>query len=211
MLRKLSRAVVAALLAVSVGTTASRAAEPAGTVTAISGHGLAEAGGRERPLANGDGVRNGDTVRTERESRMSLRLGRATAVHLGPKTRLRIEPHLAEAGGELELVEGGFVYDHAQRTGERPERSEVRSPYGLIAVRGTRFFAGETNGRFGIFVAEGRVDVSAGGRTVRLTPGLGTDFARVGDAPSRPRKWSEIRISRAWRSVTGTPFTRSRR
>jgi hypothetical protein len=52
----------------------------------------------------------------------------------------------------------------------------VRSPYGLMAVRGTTFFAGPSNDVFGVFVARGVVAVTGGGRTVVLRLGLGTNI-----------------------------------
>ena len=47
-----------------------------------------------------------------------------------------------------------------------------RSPFALIAVRGTLFFAGPSNGVFGVFVGRGFVEVTGGDRTVVIRPGL---------------------------------------
>ena len=51
------------------------------------------------------------------------------------------------------------------------ENLKVRSPFALIAVRGTMFFAGPSNGVFGVFVGRGLVDVTGGDRTVVVRPG----------------------------------------
>jgi hypothetical protein len=83
----------------------------------------------------------------------------------------------------------------------KKEDLQVHSPFGLIAVRGTMFFAGPSNDVFGVFVATGLVAVAGGGRTVILRPGLGTNIANPGDAPSEPRRWSPGRIKAALRSV----------
>ena len=84
---------------------------------------------------------------------------------------------------------------------QKPGPIEIRSPYGLIAVRGTRFFAGLSNKVFGVFVEEGSVTVSAGGRQVIVGAGQGTDIARPGARPTDPRRWGQARIDAAYASV----------
>jgi ferric-dicitrate binding protein FerR (iron transport regulator) len=70
----------------------------------------------------------------------------------------------------------------------------VRSPFALIAVRGTHFFAGPSWGAFGVFVARGRVRVAASGRQVELKDDEGTDIMHPGAAPTPPAEWSSDRI-----------------
>ena len=59
------------------------------------------------------------------------------------------------------------------RADSRPVAVKIRSSYGLIAVRGTKFFAGPSNGVFGVFVDHGTVTVSGGGSEVVLQAGRG--------------------------------------
>lgn len=77
----------------------------------------------------------------------------------------------------------------------------LRSPFGAIALRGTRVFAGPSNGVFGVFVDRGVVDFTAGGATVRLMPGEGSDVRRQGDKPTPPRRWPPERVDAAMISV----------
>ena len=70
----------------------------------------------------------------------------------------------------------------------------VRSPFGTIALRGTRVFAGPSNGVFGVFVERGVVDFTAGGAAVRLTAGEGSDVRHPGDKPTPPRLWGDERV-----------------
>jgi ferric-dicitrate binding protein FerR (iron transport regulator) len=198
-------------VAASGGGTTALAADAAGAVTALTGRAVAVGSDGERALVVGAAIRDGDVVTTATASRVTLRLGRSTTVHLGPATRLKVEPHLAEAGGVLELVDGSMLYDHVRTPGNGPSNALVRSPYGLIAVRGTRFWAGQSKGRFGVFLDHGRVDVSASGHTVRLTPGLGTDMASPGDAPAAPRRWPAARVREALTETTGRPRMPSRK
>lgn len=179
------------------------AQQQAGRVTLAVGRVDALLAAATRVLAAGDSVFVEEIVRTGAESRAGLHLGAATTVSLGPSTRLRIEQHLVDAGGSFELVDGAVLYDHPRPTGAAPSRAVMRSPYGLIAIRGTRFFAGPSRGVFGVFVAEGHVDVSGGGRTVAVPPGFGTDVAAPGQAPGTPRAWPQDRVRECLRLVQG--------
>ena len=65
--------------------------------------------------------------------------------------------------------------------------SVLRSLFGLIAIRGTRVFAGPSNGVFGVFVDRGSVDVTAAGKTVTLAAGSGpTSPTPAIRRPTRP-------------------------
>jgi ferric-dicitrate binding protein FerR (iron transport regulator) len=78
----------------------------------------------------------------------------------------------------------------------------IRSPFALIAVRGTRFFAGPSNGRFGVFVERGSVAVMAAGQQVVLHDGEGTDVSSPGARPTPVRRWQPPRIRAALASVS---------
>jgi ferric-dicitrate binding protein FerR (iron transport regulator) len=89
-----------------------------------------------------------------------------------------------------------------ERPARTPSKVQIRSTFGLIAVRGTRFFAGPSNDVFGVFVEQGRVTVSAAGKSVTVRAGQGTNIARPGAAPTAPAPWKEPRIQAALASVS---------
>lgn len=177
----------------------------AGQVIELTGKAVAVAASAERPLAVGAAIAVNDLVETAPASRLALQLGTDTFINLGPATKLRIEPHLLDVGGSFELIDGSVLIEHVRAPGREPHKAELKSPYGLIAVRGTRFFAGPSQGRFAVFVAEGRVDVSARNRTVTLEPGRGSDIARPGAAPTPAARWQAARIRAAYVLTTGGP------
>lgn len=192
-----------AFAATFAGAGASTA-RPAGNVTSLTGRATAVAGnGAERRLGLADPVALAELVQTAAESRLGLKLGATTLVNLGPSTRLKLDPFLVDAGGTFDLVEGSMLFEHVRPRGSPPGKAEIRSPYGLLAVRGTRFWAGINRGRFGVFVVEGKVDVSGGGRSVSLLAGWGTDVTRPGAAPASPRAWPVERQREIYRLTLG--------
>jgi hypothetical protein len=137
---------------------------------------------------------------TGEAARLALRFGGDTRLSLGAAARLTIDRYVANAGGEFNLLEGGLLYDRPRKKRSGAE-SVLRSLFGLISIRGTRVFAGPSNGVFGVFVARGAVDVTAAGKTVTLVRGLGTNIAKPGDPPTDPATWKSARIKAAFASV----------
>jgi ferric-dicitrate binding protein FerR (iron transport regulator) len=82
-------------------------------------------------------------------------------------------------------------------SGTAPEALRIRGDFGVIAVRGTRFFVGPSQGKLAIFVDRGGVSVSSGGSTVVLGPGQGTDIVRRGARPAAVQTWGQGRIAEA--------------
>ncbi len=174
-------------------------APAAGMVTDLRGDAMAELRETRRRLATDGPVFVGDRVETGEDARAGFRLGRATELRLGEKARITIDRFIVDAGGTITLGAGALLVDKAP--GSEAGRIRIRSSYGLIAVRGTRFFAGPSNGVFGVFVERGEVAVRAAGREVVLAAGEGTDIARRGAAPTPARRWGEARIAAALAQV----------
>lgn len=194
------RHAVGAGLAATWVAAAARAGEPAGTVEALRGDAYALSAPARRTLALASDVFVGDSVVTSAQSSLGLHLGAATRIRLGPEAQLRIDRFLMNIGGILVLERGGMLFDHAPTDGDN--ETAVRSPFGLIAIRGTRFFAGPSNGVFGVFVADGTVRVIGVNISVQVTSGLGTDISRPGAEPTDPARWTQDRIERALASVS---------
>jgi ferric-dicitrate binding protein FerR (iron transport regulator) len=172
--------------------------EQAGAVNALTGAAFAEAGSERRALNSTAPVFIGDKIATEKDSRLAMLLGTDTTLRLGERTSVTIDRFLVNAGGEIVLDSGRLLFDRPS-TGPTVN---IRSPYGLIAVRGTKFFAGMLEGKFGVFVERGKVDVTAARRTVLLGSGEGTDIARHGAPPTAPKVWGAPRIKLALDSVS---------
>jgi len=198
-IRSASTVATAVLASCALRRAAAQEMPPLGAVHAISGWAYAERGVDVRRLAVQAPVAMGELVRTGEESRLSLVLAGRTTLNLGALTRLKIERFLADRGGVIALEAGALLFDKPEKL--KTGAIAVNSPFGLIAVRGTRFFAGPSAGVFGIFVEDGVVEVAAGGRTVQITPGYGTDIEKPGAPPSEPAPWGAGRITLALASV----------
>lgn len=169
--------------------------DQAGAVSALTGNARAFLAEETRPLSLAAPVFVGDLLRTEAQSRMTLALGARTTLRLGSATEIRLERYIIDAGGEISFANGAILFD---REGTTPgEPLTVDGAYGLIAVRGTRFFAGPSEAPFAVFADRGSVSVTAGGREVVLNAGEGTEIAAPGDPPKAASRWSADRIAAA--------------
>ena len=175
------------------------AAERVGSVEDVKGEAFAELDAARRTLDPAAPVFLGDEVATGIASRLGMRLGGDTIVRLGEQARLKIDRFLVDAGGDMTLRSGPLLFD---RPPGRTPAAVIRSPFALIAVRGTRFFAGPSNGRFSVFVARGSVAVTSAGQQVIVREGEGTDFVSPGTPPAPVNRWGSERIRAALASVS---------
>ena len=186
--------------AVSLAGTPLAAQDPAaGKVESLRGEAFAEGASPRRSLQPAADIFSGDLVETDASSGLIMHLGKTTTIKLGALARFRIDKYVIDAGGTLDLEQGPLVLDRNENA--KKENLQLRSPFGLIAVRGTTFFAGPSNNVFGVFVAHGEVSVSGGGQTVNLRVGQGTDIAKPGAPPTAPKAWALARIQAALASV----------
>ena len=190
---------VGTLLASLAFSRRSSAANRAGRVEEIKGEAFADASNQHRLLERLSSVYVGDRVETGASSRLTMLLGEDTTIRLGERAHLVIDQFLSTTGGEISLQSGPMLFDRP--SGSRPVPMKIKTPYGLIAVRGTKFFAGPSNGVFAVFVDHGTVVVSAGGSEVVLQAGEGTDLNSRGAKSTEAVEWGKARIQAALDSV----------
>jgi len=194
------RAILAGAAAAVVGASPLTAqGSAAGKVDSLHGDVFVERASSRRALQVSADVFVGDLIETEANSGLTMHLGKATVVKLGALAKFRIDKYVVDAGGLLDLDQGPLVIDHDDSA--KSERLRVRSPFCLIAVRGTMLFAGPSKDVFGVFVGRGVVMVTGGGRTVTLRRGEGTDIAKPGATTSQPKMWGPERVAAALASA----------
>jgi hypothetical protein len=185
-------------LGLGLASMPALAAGPIGNVVRVQGDALVRRAEQDTPLATAAEIFVNDTVSTGTGARLVLNLG-LTELRLGASARMRIDRFLAKRGGVVDLESGPMLFDRPE---DAPKTDiEFRSLFAVVAVRGTRFFAGPSNGVFGVFVERGALDVIGAGKTVRLIPGQGSNVKTPGDAPSDAAPWKPARVERALASV----------
>lgn len=195
------RVVVGGLLlaALGGGVATTRASPVIGKATEVRGDVRRRQAEQEEALAVGAQLFDNDHVRTQAESFATLALGADTRVLLGAETDLLVDRFIAGQGGTLELGTGRMVFDRPE--GLPKVDVAVRTAFGMIGVRGTKFFCGPSKVAFAVFVEHGSVAVAAGGVTQIVAAGQGVEFKQRGDAPSAPVNWGQARIREAYASV----------
>jgi hypothetical protein len=196
--RSLLRLAVAGASTFIVGAAHAQNADQAGSVEDVKGDAFAETGSERRQLQRTAPLFIKDKVGTGADARATLLLGKATTLRMGENTAVTIDRFLVSAGGEITLQSGPILFDGP--SGKAP--MQIRSAFGLIAVRGTRFFAGPSNNVFGVFVVRGSVSVSAAGKRVLVRSGQGTNIAQPGAQPTPPAPWKPERVQAALASVS---------
>jgi ferric-dicitrate binding protein FerR (iron transport regulator) len=182
------------------------AGEEIGMVLDAKGKVLKTQNDVETNLATGSLLVNNDLVSTGKQSFASMTLGADTKIIMGAETEVLLDSFLAEQGGTLELVSGDMVFDRPE--GMPKIDLTIRTTFGQIGVRGTKFFTGRSRGNFAVFVEHGLVEVKSGETIRKVAAGEGVDIA--GDAKTRSifggnlsetKKWGKGRIEEAYRTV----------
>ena len=111
----------------------------------------------------------------------------------------QVDSFIAAQGGTIELGTGGMIFD-------RPEEAPkidltVRTAFGMIGVRGTKFFAGPNRGVFAVFVERGSIRFEGSGVAREVGAGQGIDVPPATGVPGEVGQWGEARIREAYASI----------
>jgi ferric-dicitrate binding protein FerR (iron transport regulator) len=184
----------------------ARASDSIGEITDIKGQLVRTQNAVEGAIKVGSSVANNDLLVTGSKSFASMLLGSETRIVMGENTEVLLDSFLAEQGGTIELVSGDMVF-------ERPEGTPkidltIRTTFGQIGVRGTKFFVGKSRGNMAVFVEHGLVEVKSGHTLRKVGLGEGVDIASdsktrslFGGEMSDTKKWGSERIAEAYKSV----------
>lgn len=188
-----------ALALTGIGIRATQANSIIGKAVEITGDVTRKQENHLEGLKAGTSLMDHDFVKTGAKSFASLELGDDTSLLLGSDTELLIDTFIAGQGGTIELGTGQMVFDRPE--GLAKIDLTMRTAFGMIGVRGTKFFAGPSRGVFGVFVEHGLVEVTGGGVTRQVGRGQGVDIATPGAVPSEVAQWGDARIREAYASV----------
>lgn len=115
-----------------------------GFIKLVEGEVLVMGGQGEAPAKAGNPIYLGDRVKTAANGRLGLTFKDNTIISLGPDTEIVVDEYLFDpAETQLKLVvnmlKGTLHYISGVIAKLRPEAVSVKTPAGIIGVRGTRF------------------------------------------------------------------------
>lgn len=133
----------AATIAAALGAIPAHA-EPAGYIKNVTGEATVTSGTRTSAATPGMGLAAGDTLRTSGDGSLGVVLKDNTVLSFGPATSFTLEDYQFEpAQGALKLGarigQGSLHYVSGAIAKLRPQAVEIKTPTGVIGVRGTRF------------------------------------------------------------------------
>ena len=184
----------------------AHASDEIGEVIDVKGDVMKTQNDIETMIKTGAPLVNNDLVATGKKSFASMMLGSQTKIIMGENTEVMLDSFLAEQGGTIELVSGDMVFDRPE--GMPKIDLTIRTTFGQIGVRGTKFFTGKSRGNFAVFVEHGLVEVKSGQTLRKVGAGQGVDIATdaktrslFGGDMSETKSWGKGRIEEAYKSV----------
>jgi hypothetical protein len=155
----------------------------------------------------GTSVHMNDELRTGAEGRLQVTFRDNTVLTLGENASVVVNRYVYDPDqgvGEtvLQATKGAFRFASGRIKELKQSTIAISTPAADIGVRGTEFWGGPIEGKYGVLLLEGEVTVSNQAGTVTLaTPGQGTDIPSPLDAPGPVQPWSADKIARAVASV----------
>lgn len=119
-------------------------AKPAGYIKNVNGQSTVTSGARTIAASAGMALAAGDTLRTGANGSLGVVLKDNTVLSFGPGTDFKLEEYQFEpAQGALKLGarigQGSLHYVSGAIAKLQPQAVEIKTPTGVIGVRGTRF------------------------------------------------------------------------
>jgi hypothetical protein len=201
-----------AILAVLIPATFASAAEPedsdqVGLVNKVENQAQLISVAGATTAVVGTAVHMKDELRTGAGARLQVTFRDDTVLTLGEHASVRIDRYVYDPDqgvGEtvLQATKGAFRFATGKIKELKDKKIAVSTPVADIGVRGTEFWGGLINAKYGVLLLEGEVTVSNQAGSVTLAgSGQGTDVPSPLDAPGAPSAWPAEKVARAIESV----------
>jgi len=159
-----------ALIVAASISAAANAATPVGAVSRVRGECVGLSEGMTRALDAGAAVHLAEEISTGKAARLEIKFDDGTILTLGEHARLVIDSFVYNpADGLDELIvsaTGSFRFVSGALKSEA-STIRVETPLSLIGVRGTDFWGGPINDRYGVFLPT-RAKSSPGAASARM-------------------------------------------
>jgi hypothetical protein len=172
MSRRIGRIAIGAMMAttalVALGIPTAQANSAVGTVSRVQNS--AQIG--VSPATVGAPVHMNDRLRTGANARLEVTFNDNSKLTLGENANVAIDRYVynpAKSSGELALNASRGALRFAGGGIEKLQKKTVTvsTPYAAMAVRGTHFWAGPIDGKYGALLLSGKVGVTGRGGAVR--------------------------------------------
>ncbi len=200
---------VLAVLAPSLGASATgEDLSQVGIIKKVENEAAIVVASAARPAVVGMAVHLKDELRTGAQGRMLVVLRDDTELTLGEKASVVIDRYVYDPDkgiGEtfLQTTRGAFRFATGRMEELKEKTIVISTSFADIAVRGTEFWGGPIDAKYGVLLLEGEIIVSNQAGHVRLSKtGEGTNIATPLGLPSEPTIWPESKVSRAIETVT---------
>ena len=197
------------LAAVCLGfllATPVQAATEVGAVTRARGDCVGVSEGTTRSLGAGLPVFLAEEISTGEAARLRITFDDGTVLTLGERARVVIDSFVYQPDDGLEqlLLTATGPFRLATAALVSPAAViNVATPAAVLGVRGTDYWGGPIDGRYGVLVLEGVVTVANdGGEVVLSNPGEGTNLDSFDVAPGAVTNWPADKVQRALDSVS---------
>jgi hypothetical protein len=180
----------------------------AGKVTRIKGEATVKRGETMVALAEGTAIEALDRIETGKEARLEVTFVDETKLTLGENAALVVDefvykPEVNQGFSLMNLIKGAFRFTTGKIGKLTERRVEVKTGFANLAVRGTDFWGGPIDGKSGVLVLDGVVEVTTEkGKVVLDKPNAGTSVASIGKKPGKAKAWKEDKIARAVATVS---------
>jgi len=200
---------VLAVLAPSLGASATEEdLSQVGIVKKVENEAAIVVASAARPAVVGMAVHLKDELRTGAQGRMLVVLRDDTELTLGEKASVVIDRYVYDPDkgiGEtfLQTTRGAFRFATGRLEDLKEKTIVISTSFADIAVRGTEFWGGPIDAKYGVLLLEGEIIVAnQAGRVTLAKTVEGTNIATPLDPPSEPTIWPESKVSRAIETVT---------
>ena len=174
----LHRSIFPAIILLALCSLSARAETAVGAVSRVQNS--AQIGAAAAVV--GTSVHMNDRLRTGPNARLEVTFNDNSSLTLGENANVVIDryvfnPDKSSAQVVLSATHGAFRFAGGKIEQMNHKNIVVNTPNAALAVRGTHFWAGPIDGKYGVLLLSGKVGVSNRGGAVTLArPGMGTDI-----------------------------------
>jgi hypothetical protein len=193
--------------ALSAGSKVSGNGRPVARVDRVVGEARVERAGAASSLKPGRWLRRSDSLRTGTGARLALTFRDGSRLVIGESALLVIGDFQPEHGRKsgtliLDLRQGAMRLAAAAPAKAPAKRVEVRTRAGSIAARSMDVWSGPIDGKVGVLLIGGRVDVrNDAGSVVLHKKQLGTTVSNRASPPERAVSWPPDKVKQALLTV----------